>query len=208
MRPERPDHSLPPTPRTRPSFAKMLCAAFLLVATASGVGAQEAPVVEAGSRVRITSPALGLRQAVGTVREVADGALVVQFHNPRRAARIEGGDIAAMEVSVGRQRKALRGMGTGALVGGGAGLVLGFMAGDDPPECWLLCYSAEEKAAMLAVFLGGSGAVIGLITGALIKTDVWSPTAARSTLPADLQVRPVPGREGTAIRVGLSIPIR
>ena len=48
------------------------------ILSAAGAGAQETPVVGPGSRVRITAPALGLRDVVATVQDTTHDGLVVQ----------------------------------------------------------------------------------------------------------------------------------
>jgi len=204
-------HEVPRSNRTKRAttpgaFASGLI--FALVVGVSSAEAQSAAPVVGGSRVRITSPAMGLRSAEGTVQEVTQDALVVLFHNPRRSGRIDRADITAMEISVGRERRALRGMGIGALVGGGTGAVLGLMSGDDPADCWLLCFSAEEKAAMFGIGLGLTGAVTGLLAGLLVRHDVWSPTEDGQRPPVDFALRPVPVRGGTAVQVGVTFALR
>jgi hypothetical protein len=64
-----------------------------------------------------------------------------------------------------------KGMGLGALIGGGLGALGGFAAGDDPPSSGMFDFSlsAEEKALIGLVAVGASGAVIGGIIGASTK---------------------------------------
>jgi hypothetical protein len=60
-------------------------------------------------------------------------------------------------------------VGNSALIGGAGGTALGaligFAGGDDPEDCWILCYTAEEKALMGAVALVIPGAGIGALIG-------------------------------------------
>ena len=132
-----------------------------------------APSVEQDSRVRITAPSLGLSEAVGTVQEATDDALVVQFEFPRRVGTVDRSDITNMEVSIQRERRVLKGLGVGLLVGAGGGVVLGLASGDD--QAGFISFTAEEKAMMGAVALGLVGGVVGLIAGAAVRHDIWSP---------------------------------
>ena len=60
-------------------------------------------------------------------------------------------------------------IGRGALIGAGGGALLGaiigFVDGDDGPECFLLCYTATEKAGIGALFLTPIGSGIGAVIG-------------------------------------------
>lgn len=85
-------------------------------ADVSAVVGQVAPPIGQGSRVRITAPSLGLNEAVGTVQEATDEAFIVQFEFPRSVRPFERSEIAAMDISIGRQRKVLQGLGVGLLV--------------------------------------------------------------------------------------------
>jgi hypothetical protein len=208
MRSTRRDPWTNPTKRATAPGAAVSTLILALAVGVPGAEAQSTAPVVSGSRVRITSPAMGLRQAVGTVQEVTEDTLVVLFHSPRRSRRIDAADIEAMDISVQRERRAARGMGTGALVGGGAGAVLGLMSGDDPQDCWLMCFSAEEKAAMFGIGLGLTGAVTGLIAGLLVRHDVWSPAEAGARPPVGLALRPLPVRGGTAVQVGVTLRLR
>jgi len=62
--------------------AALLSTCAVLVAHAAPAASQVHAAVTDGSRVRITALALGLTEAVGTVREVTAEGLVVQFRSP------------------------------------------------------------------------------------------------------------------------------
>ncbi|MDE3059022.1 MAG: hypothetical protein KGJ59_13810 [Bacteroidota bacterium] len=62
------------------------------------------------------------------------------------------------------------GVGYGALIGGGAGALIGFASGDDPPDQWF-SFTAGEKAEALGIFLGASSAIVGGIVGAIQNID-------------------------------------
>ena len=77
-------------------------------------------------------------------------------------------------IIVGKSR-VLSGMGYGALVGAGAGIVIGIADGDDPPcppDAWVCFprYSAGAKAFIAGFGLGVLGTGIGAIVGAVSST--------------------------------------
>lgn len=67
-------------------------------------------------------------------------------------------------------RGALEGAGIGFLIGAVAGAAIGFADGDDEcsPEGWcFVAFSAEEKAVIAGIGIGGIGGLIGLVAGGL-----------------------------------------
>lgn len=91
------------------------------------------------------------------------------------ALRTEGGGIIQYAdikqvVEIRRGRGALEGFGIGALIGGGTGIILGLASGDDTCEneghCWFTL-SAEGKAILGGIFLGGTAGLLGLVVGAM-----------------------------------------
>jgi hypothetical protein len=192
---------LRPTGLGRRAVILALAVAGALSAKGTGVLAQTAPSVEEGSRVRITAPSLGLTEAVGIVQEATNEELVVQFEYPRRLATVDRSDITGLDVSVERQRKVLKGLGVGALVGAGSGVLIGLASGDDEG---FLALTAEEKAVIMGIGLGAVGGVVGLVVGALDRNDVWS-----SALPIDLDVDVVPVLRsgGAGVHVGLALRV-
>lgn len=190
---------------TRAAMTSLFCVVTLLALDPSPAAAQVASTVGPGSRARVTTPSLGLSAAIGTVREATDDSLLVQFVNPRRLVRIERDAITVLEVSIDRHGHALKGLGMGTLVGAGTGAVLGLASGDDPPG--FLAFTAGEKALVLGVFFGATGAVVGLIAGALTRSDVWSPVTAGSPPPVDVSLLPFTGERGTGLRVGVSLVV-
>ncbi len=82
---------------------------------------------------------------------------------------------AGVGALLGTGSRARNGAGIGLLIGAATGAVIGFASGDDPScsgwFCWR--FTAEEKAALGAIGLGGLGAVIGLIAGAASSSERW-----------------------------------
>ena len=184
----------------RLSIAIFVLLLAILAADVASVVGQVTPSIVPGSRVRLTAPYLGLSEAVGTVQEATDGALVVQFEYPRRMETLDRSEITAMEVSTQGQRKVLKSVGVGFLVGATSGVFIGLASGDD--QGGFIAFTAEEKAAMAGVGLGLTGAAVGLIAGLVRRQDVWS-----SALPAnvDLAVLPLVHEGGAGVHVGLTL---
>lgn len=53
----------------------------------------------------------------------------------------------------------------GAASGMALGAIIGFASGDDPDDCWILCYTAEEKALLTGTVLAVPGAGVGALIG-------------------------------------------
>ena len=183
------------------SITILVLALASLAADVSSVVGQATASTVPGSRVRLTAPSLGLSKAVGTVQAATDQALVVQFEYPRRLETVDRSRIAAVEVSTPGQRKILKSVGVGFLVGAGSGALMGLASGDDPPQQWF-AFTAEEKAAMLGVGLGLTGAAVGLIVGLVRRNDVWLPALPAN---ADLTILPVVREGGAGVHVGLAL---
>ena len=183
------------------AFVAVLAVLAVLAADVETVVGQVTPSIVPGSRVRIAAPSLGLSESVGTVQETTDEALVVQFEYPRRMGPVERSEIVELEVSIQRQRRVLKSLGVGLLVGAGSGVLLGLASGDDPPEMFL-AFTAEEKALVGGAMLGLTGGVVGLIVGLVQRQDVWSPI-----LPGDvdLTVLPLVRERGAGLHVGLGL---
>ncbi len=184
----------------RPSITPFVLVLAVLGADVPSVVGQVTPSVVTGSRVRLTVPALGLNEAVGTVQETTDEALVVQFEYPRRKETVDRSEIAAMEVATQGERKVLKSVGVGLLIGALSGAAVGLASGDD--EGTFLAFSAEEKAAMGGVALGVTGAVVGLIVGLVRRPDTWSPALPKNL---DLTVLPLVRDGGAGVQVGLTL---
>ncbi len=184
----------------RPSITSSFLVLAVLAAHGSSLTGQVTSSVVTGSRVRLTAPSLGLNEAVGTVQETTDDALVVQFEYPRRRETVDRSEIAAMEVATEGQRKVLKSVGVGLLVGALSGAAIGLASGDD--EGTFLAFSAEEKAAMGGVALGLTGAVVGLIVGLVRRPDTWSPALPKDL---DLTVLPPVRNGGAGVQVGLTL---
>jgi hypothetical protein len=142
----------------------LLLALVTSTATASPLGGQErasAPGIEPHPRVRLWSPALFPRPAVGAVVEVRSDTLV--FQTARERLQVPASAVARLDHSLGRSR--LRGATYGAAIGAPAGIgaaALLFGSSGD----W--GYVTDGAAAWL-----GIGGVIGGSLGAVLARERW-----------------------------------
>lgn len=159
---------------------RALRAGILLVtwAVAAGTGApgaldaQEAPRLEEGRRVRVTSPALVHHSLEGTLVERSATSLLLRPDGGGDPVELELADVRRLQVDTGRHRATLR----GAFAGLWSGLILALIIyevdeADDEidPECGdLQCYENDFFAAMS---LGG--AAVGAGVGSLFHVTEW-----------------------------------
>ncbi|HEX6309798.1 MAG TPA: hypothetical protein VFZ69_16610 [Longimicrobiales bacterium] len=146
-----------------------LALAFTAISAVS-LAAQSAPV-RAGDEVRVQS-----RAAAGrfTVTAVTSGILTL-CDSAANCVGVPVGDVTELEVFRGPRSGwagAGRGAGYGFLAGAGAGILIGLASGDDDPRSWF-ALSAEEKAFMGGVLLGGAGGIIGALIGVSAPGERW-----------------------------------
>lgn len=131
--------------------------------------------------------------------EAADGTVVEARNSSGDLVRMDLAAARRVAVSTGRRSTgagAVRGLVIGLLAGGAGGAVIGYANGDDDPG--IVSFSAGEKAIILGVVLGGAGALIGGIAGALSPGEEWQ----RISLPVDVHVRP----DRAGLGLSLSVP--
>ena len=158
-----------PTRLVIPTVLTLFCTAPSL--------AQGTPPLTPGAEVRVQSPS-------------ASGRYVVDGHSAQTLmlrdrtgdiVHVPLGSVTELDVSRGRRTagsRALRGAGFGLLAGAGTGAVIGFASGDDPAG--FMSFSAEEKALMAGVLLGGAGAVLGTVVGLLSRGEQWEAVPLNS----------------------------
>jgi hypothetical protein len=108
--------------------------------------------------------------------------------------------IARLQVLVGRRGNA----GRGALIGAAIGAALGFAcAADYDAEEW---FSPTPEQCLLSGTLTGAG--IGLLIGAIRRSDVWAPAGLPRREP-EQPLRPAPAPVSVApLGVGIRVPVR
>jgi len=178
---------------------RVFCFAIVLALPLGALGAQETPVVTAGTRVRVTAP--HGRRVVGNLATVDSATIVLQRANGTTVTfpRERG---TRLDVSQGRGAcSGARGncVAIGFLGGAALGALAGFVSvqshgGANSPDC------ADNGVPCTLVFLFAvpAGAVVGTVVGAVVGGEHWS----RADLPARLSLGPdASGR----FAVGLSL---
>ncbi len=178
----------------RSGISGLAAIAALCVGASVGVAQQRDYQLEAGARVRLTSPKLPARDRI--VRIVAAGGDTISFRSERDSMvrTLPLTDIDAVEVSLGQRRQVARGAGLGVLVGGALGGVVGYAT---YTPCEGFCILGPSSRGESAVFGALGGGVLGLVVGTTIgvvrKTEKWQ--RVQSTTRVGL----VPTRGGGAV---------
>ena len=156
-------------------MTRLLIPTLLTLACTAPAAAQAAQSAEShvrpGAEVRVTSATASGRFVV---REMDSETLTLR-DSSGAAVRVPLATVTTLSVSRGRRsagQGALRGAGLGFAGGAVAGIILGYVDGDDPPDTWF-SYTSEEKALMYGLLLGvGSGAV-GMVVGLASPGEQW-----------------------------------
>jgi hypothetical protein len=172
---------------------------------ASWLPAQQVPEVKEGSRVRVsTEPDLVRPNPfVTTLVRLTPDSMTVVASSGGAELSIPNSAVTRLEVSGGKQGRALRGLGIGMAVGtavGGLAWALG--SGSCEGE---LCGTGIDDAVSatfgsLALVTGAlGGATVGLLIGAARPAERWDPVplALGGALP----------ESGNGYRVGLSVAV-
>jgi hypothetical protein len=133
------------------------------------------PPVQEGDRIRVSAESAS---GVYFVLGLNGDTVALQGPFDAVATHLPLNSIRRLEISRGPRsvgRGALRGAGRGLAVGAGIGIAAGLISGDD--EAGLLAFSAEEKALVFAILLGGPGAVVGGIIGGAWPGERWERVA-------------------------------
>jgi hypothetical protein len=110
------------------------------------------------------------QKVLGTLMKLGDSSITVRYWKEDRVEEVPVVQIEKLKF----RRKG--GVGKGAAIGGGigvvTGLISGYAQGDDTPnpDAWIdFSSTAEEKAAGGAFFFGTLGAIAGSVVGSLKK---------------------------------------
>jgi hypothetical protein len=145
-----------------------------LACTAPAAAQAAAPAsshVRPGAEVRVASPTASGRFVVHEL----DSEILTLRDSSGAALRVPLASVTMLSVSHGRRSAgagALRGAGLGFAGGAVSGIILGFVAGDDPPQQWF-AFTAEEKALAYGLLLGGGSGLVGMVVGLASPGEQW-----------------------------------
>ena len=162
------------------------------------LSSQPPPVLEPGTRVRVTATDCGLRRQATTVEALRGDTLVLPGEPTASSNSIAPlecplDSMTRLEVSRGRKSHWLSGMGLGLLAGAG----IGALAGGFSSSC------THEWGSLCTMVGAGTGASLGLLTGltigALVMTERWE------RVPLDrVLLSFAPERDGFALGMSVS----
>ena len=173
--------------------ASLLC---LALATPGQTLAQDSGTLEAGSRVRVTSPAHSLFRAVGVVLDVSTDTVVVDLDEGQSALPIARSEITTMDVPWVERASVPKASSSGYW-----GVRLWDSESDllwdrDEPT-----YSAAQVGGAFA-FLGAiAGGGVGNRIGGSMFTDDWQPIEVSGI---ELSITPMVGADRMGLRIGFT----
>jgi hypothetical protein len=134
--------------------------------------AQDATGITPGTRIRVEAPPVMSDRVTGTLASIDAARLHLTLENGDRLS-VPSDALESIDVSAGRRSHWVRGAGIGALVGlafSGTVVIIGSSDEDDGLD-------SLDRALYGAVIVTttAGGAVLGAITGALIRTEQWEP---------------------------------
>jgi len=157
---------------------------FITIACAPSIGVAQAQVATAGeriptagSRVRVTSIALGGERVTGTLVSATRDSIIFQPTGLVTRTAVRTSDVTRLEVSSGSHKQVGRGMLYGFLIGAASAALIESATWEKTSG---FDFGRGGDAAIVAVPGGLIGAVVGAIVGAR-TTETW-------------QTVPIPGR--------------
>jgi len=177
-------------------MARTAISTLILLGLAVPATAQETNALSPGTRVRVEAPTVTDARATGSLASIDATALHLTLADGETLT-VPRDAVESIEVSAGRRSHWVRGAGIGALVGlafSGTLAIIGANEGDGE----LTSLDNAMYGAFIVVTTAGS-AVVGGITGALIRTEQWEPVPASGVR---VGVRPV---AGGGVGIGVSL---
>lgn len=161
----------------------------LVTGCAAHVASTPVPAPAPGAKIRYAHRASPGQFTVGRLVSIDTASLVFERFEPGWSGRrgqwvarsLATDSLAQLQVRTGRRSNALRGMFIGIGVGFGLGLLGAAGSGDG----W---FDPSPGEYIVAGLLGGGG--YGLLIGALIRSDVWSPVIMPPVRPPPLPQTP------------------
>ena len=163
---------------------QLACGIVLLVTGTAAAGAQGAPRITAGLRVRIThTDAAEPSPIIGTVLQRDADSLVLRVAGSERRVAVAYPQLSGLALSRGMKSRTAKGAGIGFLVGAAVGGILGATASSDGGCCMGGGGPNMILAAVGSGVLGIGGLVVGSVIGAHHPIERWEslPPIAWST---------------------------
>jgi len=170
----------PPNRRTIMFRTSLLALCFSLLIAGTAAAQQMLQPVRSGDQVRIRA---GTISGEFTVVGYGEREMMLQAAPTEPVVEVPFASVTRLHVNRGARSSGaglVRGAGRGLLIGGGIGAVTGFASGDDTGSFFV--FTAEDKAMILGVLLGGAGAVVGGLVGAVSPGDRWERVDNRTRL--------------------------
>lgn len=173
------------------------CLAVTLVLPLVALAAQEVPVVQSGSRVRVTYDPFGTHfvRVVGMLESIDSTTIVVRDNEGLLSIPREGS--TQLDVSAGPGACSGGGRGGCVAIGFFGGAALGVLAGlaaGGANTC------GDCMNGLVFLFTVPAGAVVGTVIGAVVGGEHWRSV----TPPARLSMEPNGAR---GLKLGLSLPL-
>jgi len=177
-------------------MARTTIATLLLLGLAVPAAAQDANTLAPGTRVRVEAPTVTDGRTTGSLASI-DATVLHLTLEDGETLTVPRDAVESIEVSAGRRSHWVRGSGIGALVGlafSGTVAIIGANESDSSLDS----LDRAMYGAFIVVTTAGS-AVVGGVTGALIRTEQWEPMPASGVR---VGVRPV---AGGGVGIGVSL---
>jgi hypothetical protein len=153
---------------------------LLLLSGPVPVESQEETRLARGTRIRVTAPVLAMRPIIGTLDTLDEERVTWTPEHGDSILSWPRASLERLEISQGRRANTWRGALLGALSGAGAGLIVGFVAGEDEcPENGLAGLAAADCLTRAEAAVGGTvlgavgGGLVGLLIGSGSKSERW-----------------------------------
>lgn len=183
-------HSSTAITNPMPMTKLILSVAALAIAISHPSLAQDASVLGAGTRVRLTSPALDSSVQIGRVVSATRDTISFRSDANPVTRTLAVKDLSSIEISGGMETHRGRDALYGLAIGGGAGAILGAATYKKPQNCFIFCDTRGFDAAAGALSGGLVGTLVGaFIVGGFDKTERWVPLRKI----ASVRLRPMSG---------------
>jgi len=162
--------------------------------------APDAPSVHVGSRVRLRA---GKRSFVGKVKKIERGTLTLLDDTRLDPVEVPTASITKVQLSINHRRHGAK----GALIGAGAGALVGALAMTGATDCGLVFYESctADRVARNIAGLAAGGALWGTLIGALVVTEKWRDASVEDIRGAgQIRVSIAPVRRGAGLAVSVA----